>query len=176
MAKKSETLQTVERGLSAECGRRIRDARILKGLRQEDLAHRIGAALPTIYGMERGTQQIRVSSLIMITQALDTPTAYFLEGLGKGVLSTPAEWGEDGARAMAGITDVARAMARIQDEGVRKIIRSLILKLADGVAPILEMENPISAGKCGDGGRYSGGMAGNSPVPAGECRDEGTSP
>jgi len=166
VAKKSETLQTVERGLSAECGRRIRDARILKGLRQEDLAHRIGAALPTVYGMERGTQQIRVSSLIMITQALDTPTAYFLEGLGKGVLSTPAEWGEDGARAMA----------RIQDEGVRKIIRSLILKLADGVAPILEMENPISAGKCGDGGRYSGGMAGNSPVPAGECRDEGTSP
>lgn len=54
-----------------ELGKKIRDARIKKGLKQSDLAQRIGFSVPIVSQWENGKREPSALTLILLINVLD---------------------------------------------------------------------------------------------------------
>lgn len=62
-------------------GGRVREARSLKGMSQEQLGHTLGISFQQVQKYEKGTNRIGSSRLWDICRALDIPVDFFFEGL-----------------------------------------------------------------------------------------------
>jgi transcriptional regulator with XRE-family HTH domain len=69
--------------LKSHIGVRIKSARKLKGLTQEELAAAVGKAVETISNIERGYVLTGLETLENIGASLDKPLTYFVDGYGK---------------------------------------------------------------------------------------------
>lgn len=71
-----------ERHFLSSLGARIRDARKMKGLSQEELAFQAGLDRTYISAVERGRRNIAVINLAKIARALGTTCAVLLQEMG----------------------------------------------------------------------------------------------
>jgi transcriptional regulator with XRE-family HTH domain len=62
-------------------GENVRAARKAKGWTQEDLAHESGLTPVQVSRVERGVREIRLTTLMRLLAALDTPPDRLLDGL-----------------------------------------------------------------------------------------------
>lgn len=65
-------------------GKRLREARLSRGMSQDHLGRRLGVSFQQVQKYEKGTNRIGGSRLWDISQILDTPVEFFFEGLSGG--------------------------------------------------------------------------------------------
>lgn len=75
-------------------GARVRLRRKLLGVSQEKLADALGLTFQQVQKYERGTNRISASKLFEMSRVLDTPVAYFFEGLDGGTDTATGAPGE----------------------------------------------------------------------------------
>ncbi|MDH3476079.1 MAG: helix-turn-helix domain-containing protein [Rhodospirillales bacterium] len=108
-------------------GRRLREARLARGLSQGALGKKLGVTFQQVQKYESGANRIGGSRLWDISGILDVPVSYFFEGLaatvGKGAREKPHE-------AEAPLTrrslQLAKEIDSIQDESVKLQVLKLI--------------------------------------------------
>lgn len=102
-------------------GRKIREARLVRGLTQSGLAKKLGVSFQQLQKYETGFNRVSASKLFEIAQALKVAPAWFFEGLGN---DAPAELiDEPTAKAV-------QALTSIRDEKIKGHLRSMILEIA----------------------------------------------
>lgn len=62
-------------------GRNVRAARLERGWTQEDLADKTGLAVVQVSRIERGTREVRLTTVVRLLKALDVSSDSLLEGL-----------------------------------------------------------------------------------------------
>jgi transcriptional regulator with XRE-family HTH domain len=121
-------------------GARVRMRRMLIGMSQEKLGEALGLTFQQIQKYEKGANRISASRLQQISEALNTPLAYFFngapvsEGAAQAGLAEAAasdNYFSDFVMTSEGLS-LNRAFARISDPKVRKKIIDLVSVLADG--------------------------------------------
>ena len=70
-------------------GRRLREARLAKGMTQTDLAIALGVSFQQVQKHEKGMNRIGASRLWDICKILDVAVIYFFEGLSRGGKEDP---------------------------------------------------------------------------------------
>jgi transcriptional regulator with XRE-family HTH domain len=68
--------------VDASIGGRVRERRLLLGLRGRQLAEIIGVTTQQVHRYETGDDRISAGMMYVVAQALETPISYFFEGLG----------------------------------------------------------------------------------------------
>ena len=82
-------------------GRRLRRRRRLLGLTQQQLALQVGIRFQQIQKYECGANRISAARLWQLAEALETPIAYFYEGLAEALERLPTgEAASEVARAL----------------------------------------------------------------------------
>lgn len=100
-------------------GKKVREARVAKGLSQGQLGGVLGVSFQQVQKYEKGTNRIGSSRLWGMSQALDVPIAYFFEGLNGPV--------KDDQRVLSRRTiELAKQIDGISDENIRNQILNLI--------------------------------------------------
>jgi transcriptional regulator with XRE-family HTH domain len=77
--------------LNVHVGQLVRRRRLILGLSQADVAHRLGITHQQIHKYELGMSRISVDRLCQLSVALEAPLSYFLAGEGWGGASPEAE-------------------------------------------------------------------------------------
>lgn len=95
-------------------GERLRSARLASGMRQADLAQKVGVSFQQIQKYERGQNRISASRLLSIAAALGVPVEQFFEGLSPEA---------DAPSARAGVSGL---VANCPDEMCRTLIRNFM--------------------------------------------------
>jgi transcriptional regulator with XRE-family HTH domain len=121
-------------------GARVRMKRMLSGMSQEKLGEALGLTFQQIQKYEKGANRISASRLQQISEALNTPLAYFFKGSPASDGAPQGGFAESGAEESqlsdfvmtAEGLSLNRAFARISDPKVRKKIVDLVTALADG--------------------------------------------
>lgn len=62
-------------------GKKVREARNLEGLSQEELGKKLGISFQQVQKYEKGSNRIGSSRLYEISRALETPIEYFFDGI-----------------------------------------------------------------------------------------------
>ena len=70
--------------IDTEIGRRVRRARLSKGLTQQGLAEKIGISFQQVQKYENGSNRVSSSRLLGISGVLGVPITYFFDELGSG--------------------------------------------------------------------------------------------
>ncbi|WP_227421515.1 helix-turn-helix domain-containing protein [Pacificispira spongiicola] len=103
-------------------GRRVREARVAKGMSQTDLGDKLGVSFQQVQKYEKGTNRIGASRLLQTATALNVPVEYFFDGVNDG--------GQDDSPVNAKLSRKAIATAtklhQIPDEAMRREIIRLI--------------------------------------------------
>lgn len=71
--------------INQKCGQKIKQARLLAGVSQEDLANLIKMTRATVISIEAGNYGIKLETLAKISKALNIEISLLTEGLGKKV-------------------------------------------------------------------------------------------
>jgi transcriptional regulator with XRE-family HTH domain len=93
-------------------GRRLRQARLLAGLSQEELGEGIGVSFQAVQKYEQGENRLSASRLFRAARLLEQPVAYFFEELESGRLATAASFTREEI-------DLVRHYRRIANSDVR---------------------------------------------------------
>jgi len=113
--------------LDVAIGARLRVRRRAAGLSQQKLAERLGVTFQQVQKYERGANRIAGSTLIGISEALETPASYFLgEGAGAAV--------DDEAMvniAQRGASDLLKQYVHIRSPKIRAAVLQLVRALAE---------------------------------------------
>lgn len=120
-------------------GNRLRQARMLRGLTQEQLGDRVGIAFQQVQKYERGSNRISAGRMFEMGQALGVSVTFFFEGMSDAVAdASPAQVrsGMDTTSALESIeTDdsgkrealqLVRAYCRISNPGVRRSFLDMV--------------------------------------------------
>jgi transcriptional regulator with XRE-family HTH domain len=70
-------------------GRRVREARLAKGMTQTDLGNALGVSFQQVQKYEKGTNRVGSSRLWDMCKVLDQPIVYFFDGLTRGTAGEP---------------------------------------------------------------------------------------
>lgn len=108
-------------------GERLKKARENKGLTQEQLAHQIGVAKPTITGYEKGKREPDVRKIKLLAQALEVTGDYLIG-------NTPEEFSSNER-------DLIKKYRSLPSEG-QKAVSNLLDSLCNITAP-LEMDKQV---------------------------------
>jgi transcriptional regulator with XRE-family HTH domain len=124
-------------------GNKLRQARTLRGLTQEQLGAKVGIAFQQVQKYERGSNRISAGRLFEMAQALGVPVTYFFEGMSDAVAeASPAQVhpGIDTTEAVESIEQddaskrealqLVRAYCRIGNEGVRRTFLEMVRSFA----------------------------------------------
>jgi transcriptional regulator with XRE-family HTH domain len=76
--------------VDAHVGARIRRRRTMMGMRQTELAGRIGVSFQAVQKYETGSNRVSAALLWAIARTLDVPVGHFFEGLEDGPTAEPA--------------------------------------------------------------------------------------
>jgi transcriptional regulator with XRE-family HTH domain len=104
-------------------GARIRERRVMLGLTQQQLAEMIGVTYQQAHKYERGVNRVSAGRLYEIAHMLNTPIAYFYEGIGDGKpLTVPTH--------QRMLLEIARNFTEIQNEKHQEAVSQLARVLA----------------------------------------------
>ena len=106
-------------------GKKIRQARLVRGLTQSGVAKQLGLSFQQLQKYETGYNRVSASKLFELSQLLDVAPSYFFEGLASGATEPVATTLMDDQTAKA-----VQALASIQDEKVKNHLRSMIHEIA----------------------------------------------
>ncbi|WP_294641189.1 helix-turn-helix transcriptional regulator [uncultured Aureimonas sp.] len=70
-----------ENSVNAHVGRRLRQARIARGISLQELARTIDVSYQQLSKFERGENRVSASALFRLSRALDVELRFFFEGL-----------------------------------------------------------------------------------------------
>lgn len=113
-------------------GKKIRQARLVRGLTQSGVAKQLGLSFQQLQKYETGYNRVSASKLFELSQLLDVPPSYFFDGLASGEAAPAPTNLMDDQTAKA-----VQALASIQDEKVKNHLRSMIHEIA-GCEPVAE--------------------------------------
>ena len=100
--------------IDVHVGKRVRHRRWMVGMTQQQLGQRVGIKFQQIQKYETGANRISASRLWDIAEALDTPVAFFFEGIG-----------DEQAEGVAAEMDRGRAtMDLLADKEALELVRS----------------------------------------------------
>lgn len=109
-------------------GRRLREARLARGLSQGALGEKLGVTFQQVQKYESGANRIGGSRLWDISGILEVPVSHFFEGLQNATTPTESE------AAQAPLTrrslDLAKEIDAIEDETVKLQILRLVRAIA----------------------------------------------
>jgi transcriptional regulator with XRE-family HTH domain len=117
-------------------GARIRMRRKLLGISQEKLADGLGLTFQQVQKYERGANRVSASKLYEIARSLQSPVAYFFEGLAdptEGDTSAQTDHGQfvhDFLMTSEGL-ELAGLFPRINKSKVRRRVLDLVRSMAD---------------------------------------------
>ncbi|MFC3230344.1 helix-turn-helix domain-containing protein [Marinibaculum pumilum] len=126
---------------------RLRLGRILRDLRQSDLAERVGVLPQQIHKYESGLSRITIERLHALSDALGVPIGFFFEGLHDADGAARAAFSEletmvpedtsavETTLLYQEMQDLCRAFSRIPVPEVRQQIISLAKTLSDDLPP-----------------------------------------
>lgn len=97
-------LENSARNIDAQLGRRLKLRRTVLGLTQEQVALECGISYQQIHKYESGQSKMSTARLVQFGNVLDTPVAWFFDGL---------EWGETAATHEEGNEPLDKATARL---------------------------------------------------------------
>jgi len=99
--------------------KKIKEARIERGLTQKDLANHLGKTAAAISDLERGKVQVTASDLYHISQLLNKPIEYFFgEELGDNeIQGLIAVLRKQSPKGQASSIELSRMMLRMQELG-----------------------------------------------------------
>lgn len=122
--------------IDVHVGKRLRAARMLRGMSQTGLGDALGISFQQIQKYEKGTNRIGVGTLYVISKTLNVPIGYFFEGLERPAQTELTEGGPEstgkshddetsllGRRESRTLFD---AYYRIDDERVRRQFVALL--------------------------------------------------
>jgi transcriptional regulator with XRE-family HTH domain len=128
--KSSDAVPRRRRSLAQEVdlqvGHRIREARIAKGLSQEELGAIVGLSYQQLQKYERGANRVSVSTLVQLAKVLELRPSTFLDGL---ELQTP-EQEEASQMRTRRLLALARSMERLPPSIADQTV-TLVKALAD---------------------------------------------
>ena len=104
-------------------GRRIREWRIIMGLRQHALADQIGVTYQQLHRYEQGTNRISAASLYRIARRLGVSVDCFFEDLAKGSALAPSP-------QQRLLLELTRSLAGISDPKLQAALSELVRVLA----------------------------------------------
>lgn len=103
-------------------GRRLKQARQLRKLSQNDLAKRLNISFQQIQKYENGVNRIAASKLFEIAQILESPIAFFFDGI---------QTNSDQAPSDQLLSKIAKDVGSLQDEKIKKRVLSFINDVSD---------------------------------------------
>lgn len=122
-------------------GQRLKQKRVLQGMKQSDLAEAVGITFQQVQKYERGANRMGASRLYEFSKVLQVPVSYFFEGLETKKESPPNNYDmaeettlfeheviNGGREAM----ELMRSFQRLTDANLRKSVASLVKNMADG--------------------------------------------
>ncbi len=116
--------------IDVHVGRRLREARLAKGMSQTDLGEPIGVSFQQVQKYEKGANRIGGSRLWAISNVLEVPVGFFFEGLGKlGKTKALPTWSPQ-ERVTRRTLELARSLNAIKDEKVKELFLRLIRDFA----------------------------------------------
>lgn len=111
-------------------GRKIRSQRLLLGLSQMELGHRLGITFQQIQKYEKGTNRISAGRLQQIAQLFNMPVSFFFDSsTGKAPYGEHISEGLDFLDTAAAVR-LVRAFSEIDDSAVRRDIVALVEGIA----------------------------------------------
>lgn len=106
-------------------GKKIREARLVRGLTQSGVAKLLGLSFQQLQKYETGYNQVSASKLFELSQLLEVPPSYFFDGLASEQdAKSPVIMDDQTAKAVLALTS-------IQDEKVKNHLRSMIHEIAN---------------------------------------------
>lgn len=111
-------------------GRRVREARVAKGLSQTDLGDRLGVSFQQVQKYEKGTNRIGASRLLQTAKALNVTVDYFFDGLEDAAIDEPPLNAKLSRKAIT----TATKLHQISDDAMRREIIRLIDVAAESSA------------------------------------------
>ncbi len=111
-------------------GRRLRQARLSRGLSQDLLGKRLGITYQQIQKYESGSNRIGGSRLWDMCRLLDVPVGYFFEGLPNSEGATSEHEDEDTSILSRRCLTLAREIESIPDDAIKLRIAGLIKAIA----------------------------------------------
>jgi transcriptional regulator with XRE-family HTH domain len=109
-------------------GARIREWRIMLGLRPQQLAELIGVSFQQVYKYERGTNRVAAGHLYLIAEALGTDVSYYFAGIGEDQTFRPTQ-------QQRLLLELARNFLAIPHRRHQEEIVSLVRALAEPAQP-----------------------------------------
>tara|TARA_R100001143_G_scaffold61603_1_gene62760 strand:- start:37925 stop:38293 length:369 start_codon:yes stop_codon:yes gene_type:complete len=103
-------------------GRRVREARVAKGMSQTDLGDRLGVSFQQVQKYEKGTNRVGASRLLQTAQALTVPVEYFFDGVDE----THTDDAPSNAKLSRKAIATATKLHQIPDDAMRREIIRLI--------------------------------------------------
>jgi transcriptional regulator with XRE-family HTH domain len=114
----------------AAVGRRIRSQRLVLGLSQMELGHRLGITFQQVQKYEKGTNRVSAGRLQQIAQLFKVPVSFFFDGAtGKAPQGEHIGEGLEFLDTAASVR-LVRAFAEIDDAAVRRDIVALVEGIA----------------------------------------------
>ncbi|MFN3523093.1 MAG: helix-turn-helix domain-containing protein [Phenylobacterium sp.] len=113
--------------LDVALGARIRRFRKARSMSQERLAEAVGVTFQQIQKYERGANRVSFSRLALIADALGTPLAELIAGIGAPKAGAPDPQAGLGT---PGAAELVQAYAAIRGEAVRRCLVELVQELA----------------------------------------------
>ncbi|WP_119165986.1 helix-turn-helix domain-containing protein [Algihabitans albus] len=110
------------RNIDQHVGRRIRQARALRGLSMEKLAQALGISYQQLQKYEVGSNRVSCGRLWLIGQTLDLPIGFFFDGLENEGLAA----GGDDALVSRRTINAARQLEEIEDPALRDQLVAMI--------------------------------------------------
>ena len=101
-------------------GRRLRRRRRLLGLTQQQLALAVGIRFQQIQKYECGANRISAARLYQLAEALETPVAYFYDGLAEAAAREEERGGEMFSRKET--LDLIQAYYRLSERPRRRLL------------------------------------------------------
>lgn len=125
---KGGEVRAMPRETDIHIGRRLREARLARGLSQGALGEKLGVTFQQVQKYESGANRIGGSRLWDISGILEVPVSHFFEGLQNATTPTESE------AAQAPLTrrslDLAKEIDAIEDETVKLQILRLVRAIA----------------------------------------------
>lgn len=121
--------QVMPRETDIHIGRRLRQARLARGLSQGSVGKMLGVTFQQVQKYESGSNRIGGSRLWDISGILDVPVSYFFEGL---VANGAAENGKEPETPLTRRTlELAKEIDAIADESVKQHFLRLIRAISN---------------------------------------------
>ena len=112
-------------------GDRVRFRRKLLGFSQTELAEALELSFQQIQKYEKGSNRVSASRLYQAASILDVPISFFFDDMPSGITG-PERYLANVPLIDGETTKLIRAYSSVEDDQVRKSIRSLVKGLADG--------------------------------------------